>query len=115
MHEIVARDRTIPASSRGSPSTRPGASARPRRTRPTGHAAVGRRWSTAIRQLDPTRLVEDNSPCHYDHVANTDLNSWHFYIDDHAKAREHIDEVVAKTEPGSAFNYCPGRCRGPPR
>ena len=25
-----------------------------------------------------------------------------------AKAREHIAEVVAKTEPGSAFNYCPG-------
>src|SRR5262249_18957716 len=30
----------------------------------------------AIRLLDPTRLVEDNSPCNYDHVADTDLNSW---------------------------------------
>ena len=41
----------------------------------------------AIRRLDPTRLVEDNSPCNYDHVEGSDLNSWHFYIDDHAGAR----------------------------
>lgn len=61
-----------------------------------------------IRQLDPTRLVEDNSPCYYDHVANTDLNSWHFYIDNHEAASKHIDEVVEKSHPGSAFNYCPG-------
>ena len=61
-----------------------------------------------IRKLDSTRLVEDNSPCYYDHVSNTDLNSWHFYIDDSAKSREHIAEVVARTEPGSGFNYCPG-------
>ena len=62
----------------------------------------------AIRKLDPTRLVEDNSPCNYDHIANTDLNSWHFYIDDHRKAREHIEHVVDQTKPGSGFNYCPG-------
>jgi hypothetical protein len=60
------------------------------------------------RKLDPTRLVEDNSPCNYDHVDATDLNSWHFYIDDDARARQHIQDVVARTEPGSAFNYCPG-------
>lgn len=65
----------------------------------------------AIRALDPTRLVEDNSPCYYDHVEGTDLNSWHFYIDDHQAARAHIDEVVAKTEPGSGFNYCPGQAQ----
>ena len=62
-----------------------------------------------IRRLDPSRLVEDNSPCNYDHVENTDLNSWHFYIDAATRAREHIDEVVAKTRPGSTFNYCPGQ------
>jgi hypothetical protein len=56
------------------------------------------------KRLDPTRLVEDNSPCKYDHTV-TDINSWHFYIDDYAKAREHIQEVVDKTFPGSAFNY----------
>lgn len=62
----------------------------------------------AIKELDPTRLVEDNSPCNYDHVETTDINSWHFYIDDHEDAKAHIADVVAKTEPGSTFNYCPG-------
>ena len=62
----------------------------------------------AIRSLDPTRLVEDNSPCNYDHIINTDINSWHFYIDDHREAREHIQKVVDATRPGSGFNYCPG-------
>jgi Glycosyl hydrolases family 2, sugar binding domain/Glycosyl hydrolases family 2, TIM barrel domain/Glycosyl hydrolases family 2 len=70
------------------------------------------RMVDAIRKLDSTRLVEDNSPCNYDHVENTDLNSWHFYIDEHREATRHIDEVVAKTTPGSDFNYCPGRVQG---
>lgn len=61
-----------------------------------------------IRKLDPTRLVEDNSPCNYDHVEGTDLNSWHFYIDDHERAKAHVAEVVEKSHPGSSFNYCPG-------
>ncbi len=61
-----------------------------------------------MRQIDPTRLIEDNSPCNYDHVAGTDLNSWHFYIDNHDEAKRHIDGVVAGSTPGSAFNYCPG-------
>ena len=65
-----------------------------------------------IRKLDPTRLVEDCSPCNYDHIENTDLNSWHFYIDDHDAAKRHIDDVVARTEPGSTFNYCPGQKQG---
>lgn len=62
-----------------------------------------------MRALDPSRLVEDQSPCNYDHVENTDLNSWHFYIDDYADAKRHIDDVVKNTHPGSEFNYCPGR------
>lgn len=61
-----------------------------------------------IRGRDPTRLVEDNSPCNYDHVEGTDLNSWHFYIDDHAEAARHVAEVVERSHPGSEFNYCPG-------
>ena len=36
------------------------------------------------------------------------MNSWHFYIDNHEKARQHIEDVVAQTKPGSGFNYCPG-------
>lgn len=67
-----------------------------------------KRMVALTRTLDPTRLVEDNSPCNYDHVSDTDLNSWHFYIDDHREAADHIDEVVAKSVPGSPFNHCPG-------
>ncbi len=61
--------------------------------------------------LDPTRLIEDNSPCLYDHVV-TDINSWHFYINDYEKAREHIENVVANTQPGSEFNYVGGNTQG---
>lgn len=69
---------------------------------------VLRMWKEVKQQLDSTRLVEDNSPCRYDHV-QTDLNSWHFYIDDYVRARDHIAEVVSNTRPGSPFNYVPGR------
>ncbi len=67
------------------------------------------RMVKAIRELDGgERLVEDNSPCNYDHIAENDLNSWHFYIDDHQAAKRHIEDVVNRTKPGSEFNYCPG-------
>ena len=56
------------------------------------------------KSLDTTRLVEDNSPCFYDHV-ESQINSWHFYINDYMKAKEHIQHVVDQTYPGSSFNY----------
>jgi hypothetical protein len=64
-----------------------------------------------VKKADPSRLVEDNSADKNDHV-NTDINSWHFYIDDYEKARAHISEVVEKTLPGSTFNYAPGYRQG---
>lgn len=57
--------------------------------------------------MDPTRLVEDNSPCRYDHT-QTDLNSWHFYLNGYDTVRNHIREVVQKSYPGSAFNCVGG-------
>ena len=60
--------------------------------------------------MDPTRLVEDNSPCNFDHVI-TDLNTWHSYN----PARQWaglLDEVVSKTYPGSAYNYIGGNVQG---
>ncbi|MFH1738482.1 MAG: sugar-binding domain-containing protein [bacterium] len=75
----------------------------------------GQEWVKELvrhtKKSDPTRLVEDNSPCRYDHVL-TDINSWHFYIYDYEKARQHIQEVVDKTYPGSAFNYIGGNVQG---
>ena len=70
----------------------------------------------AIRKLDPTRLVEDNSPCYYDHIANTDLNSWHFYIDDHGEGRASTSpRSWRRPSRGAASTTAPARCRRPPR
>ncbi len=57
--------------------------------------------------LDPTRLVEDNSPCNNDHV-ETDINSWHSYLPGFAW-REHLDQVTRDTFPGSPWNFIGGR------
>ncbi len=57
-----------------------------------------------VKKIDSTRLVEDNSPCRYDHV-ETDINTWHFYINGYEPVREHIRSVVENTFPGSSFNY----------
>ncbi len=71
----------------------------------------GQRWVQEMyrlaKQLDPTRLIEENSACRYDHV-ESDINSWHFYINDYWRARQHIQRVVDETYPGSAFNYVGG-------
>jgi hypothetical protein len=69
-------------------------------------------WELA-KQLDPTRLVEDMSVCHWDHLeyylhCDTDINSWHFYISDYEKAKAHIQKIVTSTFVGSTFNYVPG-------
>jgi hypothetical protein len=66
-------------------------------------------WSLA-KTLDPTRLIEDMSVVVWEHLAeyghvDTDINSWHFYIDDYARAKAHIADVVAKSFRGSSFNY----------
>lgn len=68
-------------------------------------------WLTAVyheaKEVDPTRLIEDNSPCNYDHVI-TDINSWHFYINGYKLVRNHIRNVVDNTFTGSLFNHTGG-------
>jgi hypothetical protein len=61
------------------------------------------------KELDPTRLVEDNSPTDYfrDHVI-TDLNSWHFYLDDPSLVVRHLERVVRETYPGSTAYFVGG-------
>lgn len=75
----------------------------------------GWRWVESMfhlcKSLDSTRLVEDNSPCLYDHVTS-DLNSWHFYITSWDGARAHVQRVVDQTFPGSGFNYVGGKHGG---
>jgi hypothetical protein len=69
-------------------------------------------WLLA-KQLDPTRLIEDMSVVIWDHLdayghVDTDINSWHFYIDDYELAKAHIENVVSHTFRGSKFNYVEG-------
>ena len=73
-------------------------------------------WKLA-KQLDPTRLVEDMSVVAWAHLqyyghGATDVNSWHFYINEYERARAAIDEVVGQTYAGSSFNYIPGFHQG---
>ena len=71
-------------------------------------------WVASIyrlaKQLDPTRLVEDNSACNNDHV-ETDINSWHAYLPGYAW-QEHLDQVVRDTHSGSKWNYIGDRTQG---
>lgn len=74
---------------------------------------IHRMWLLA-KSLDGTRLIEDMSVVVWEHLdayghVETDINSWHFYIDDYARGRSHIENVVARTYRGSTFNYIEGR------
>ena len=58
------------------------------------------------KRADPTRLVEDNSPCNRDHV-DTDVNSWHGYRPGYDWERT-VREWCDWTHVGSAKNYIGG-------
>jgi hypothetical protein len=78
----------------------------------SSHKWVHEMW-LLTKSIDSTRLVEDMSVCHWDHLdyfahTETDINSWHFYINDYWKAKEHIRKVVESTYAGSSFNYVQG-------
>ncbi len=62
------------------------------------------------KQLDPTRLVEDNSPCNYDHT-ETDINTWHDYLPGYAW-RARLEQIVKDTHAGSKWNFIGGRTQG---
>ncbi len=69
-----------------------------------------REWYHKTKAYDPTRLVEDNSPCNWDHVI-TDINTWHRY----SPARHwagFLDEIIENTYSGSDHNYIGGNVQG---
>jgi hypothetical protein len=77
---------------------------------------VERMWTVA-KALDPTRLIEDMSVVAWEHLeayghGRTDVNSWHFYMNDYVRAKEHIAQVVKETYAGSRFNYAEGFSQG---
>jgi hypothetical protein len=84
------------------------------RTGDLGYTPETQEWVESIyhltKELDGTRLVEDNSPCNYDHVA-TDINTWHAYLPGYGW-RERLDQICADTYPGSTWNFIGGRKQG---
>ena len=84
------------------------------RTGKQGYTAQTQEWVASIyeltKKLDPSRLVEDNSPCNNDHVA-TDINSWHAYLPGYGW-RERLGQITRDTYPGSKWNYIGGRTQG---
>lgn len=64
------------------------------------------------KEIDPSRPVEDNSPCKYDHTV-TDVNTWHFYINGYQPVKEHIAKIVSETVDGATLNYAEGYCHQP--
>lgn len=62
------------------------------------------------RELDPSRLVEDNSANRRDHVV-TDLNTWHAYLPGYAW-KDFLKEVVDSTFSGSGWNFSKGYTQG---
>ena len=81
------------------------------RTGDQGYLPETQQWVESVyrltKQLDPTRLVEDNSPCNLDHVA-TDINSWHAYLPGY-EWQKTLDQICGDTHPGSTWNFVGGR------
>ena len=59
------------------------------------------------KELDPTRLVEDNSVCNKDHT-KTDVNTWHFYSNGYENVKEVITNFCDNAYVGSPQNYFEG-------
>ena len=57
-----------------------------------------------VKSLDPTRLVEDNSPCNWDHT-KTDVNTWHFYSNGYERVKEVVDSFCRGAYVGSSYNF----------
>ena len=74
-----------------------------------------KQWVVSIvrlaKQLDPTRLVEDNSVCCEVGHVETDINSWHAYLPGW-EWNDHLKKVSDGTYPGSQWNFEPGWKQG---
>ena len=57
-----------------------------------------------VKAYDPTRLVEDNSPCRLDHTV-TDVNTWHFYANGYDNTKKNIVDYVENSNVGDTFNF----------
>jgi len=62
-----------------------------------------RRMYKETKQLDPTRIVEDNSACNRDHV-ESDINTFHMYLPGY-EWKQTLDNECKNTFVGSKWNY----------
>jgi len=80
-------------------------------TKDKGYLPETQAWVESVyqltKELDPTRLVEDNSACNFDHVA-TDMNTWHAYLPGY-EWQKLLDQICNDTHPGSGWNFVKGR------
>jgi hypothetical protein len=60
------------------------------------------------RERDPSRLVEDHSTLREDHVAGTDVNSFHLYAESGASFEEGLLPFVEGAFAGSTHNFVAG-------
>ena len=71
-------------------------------------------WVTSMyklaKGLDPTRLIEDNSACNFDHVI-TDINTWHAYLPGY-EWTAFMDKACKETFEGSGWNFVKGYKQG---
>jgi len=75
-----------------------------------GYPLENREWVESLyyraKEMDPTRLIEDNSPDKQDHIVS-DINCWHKYLPA-LQYEAFLDNAVANSYPGSAWNYIGG-------
>ena len=83
-----------------------GSAGRKRAFRPWAQRRVADAWLKAKR-LDPTRIIEDNSPCNADHVV-TDVNSWHSYCPGYGWEKR-VADTCGTTFVGSEWNFVAGQ------
>ena len=57
------------------------------------------------KELNPNLLVEEMSPCNFDHVQPTDLNTYHFYPSSYAGTVSEIERHVNGAYVGSTVNF----------
>ncbi|ROR27510.1 glycosyl hydrolase family 2 [Mobilisporobacter senegalensis] len=58
-----------------------------------------------VKGINPNILVEDMSPCNFDHIQPSDLNTWHMYPKGYASSKDFVDRFVTNTFEGSNYNY----------
>ncbi|KAB8196803.1 hypothetical protein FH608_008925 [Nonomuraea phyllanthi] len=73
-----------------------------------------RRMVKLAHELDPGRLVVDNSACCKNGHLDTDLNDFHWYLATYDEWKKLLDGFDAQVEPGSTWNFNDGAQSGQP-